>query len=128
MTPLEWAKRPLYKYADFTGRASRPEYWWYVLANVLAFTIATMIDSLTGLNGLVLGVYGPVSAALALGLLSPTLAITARRLHDTGRSGWWILLTLVPFVGLVVVYFLVLEGTDGPNEYGTRPETDAQPA
>jgi len=76
----------LKKYADFSGRATRPEYWWFVLCEVLILGIASLIsDTLPGL--------------FALALVLPALAVGARRLHDTGRSGWWLLLMLVPFMG-----------------------------
>ena len=127
MTPLDWAKRPLFKYSDFSGRASRPDYWWFILANIIAFAVARVIDSALGLNGLLLGVYGPLTAILGLGLLCPSLAVAARRLHDTGRSAWWMLLVVVPVAGLVVIYFLALEGTFGPNEFGSPPVMEPGP-
>ena len=127
MSPLDWAKLPLFKYSDFAGRASRPEYWWYTLANVILIVIASTIDSVFGLNTLLFGIYGPLTALSALSLLSPSLAVASRRLHDTGRSGWWILLAFIPLAGLVLIYFLALEGATGPNEYGARPEANPSP-
>src|SRR4051812_19240110 len=97
MSPLDWAKRPLQKYADFTGRAPRAEYWWFFLGVIIAYLAAAIVDSILGLNHLVLGVYGPVTILLWLATLVPSIAVGVRRLHDTDRSGWWILLPVVPY-------------------------------
>jgi uncharacterized membrane protein YhaH (DUF805 family) len=101
MTPVDWAKRPLQKYADFTGRAPRPEFWWYVLGYVIASVVLMIVESALGMNKM-LGQIGPLRALLALALLLPTLAVGARRLHDTNRSGWWQAIAFVPY-GLMVV-------------------------
>jgi uncharacterized membrane protein YhaH (DUF805 family) len=124
MTPIDWAKRPLEKYADFSGRASRPEYWWFILAYLAIYAFATILESITGLGGMIFGRYGPLTPLLAFGLLVPGLAAAVRRLHDTDRSGWWVLLGFVPLAGLVVVYFLALEGTKGTNQFGPPPEAE----
>src|SRR5262245_32636211 len=105
---MDWAKRPIDKYSDFSGRASRPEYWWFILAGFTASLIATIVDSIIGFR-LVAG-YGPLTLLIGLGLLAPSLAVGARRLHDTDRSGWWMLLAIVPLANLLLIYFLVLEG------------------
>ena len=73
MTPIDWAKRPLQKYADFTGRAPRAEYWWFVLAMVIIFVVLTIVESIVGLNKMVFGVYGPLTTLLWLGVLVPSL-------------------------------------------------------
>lgn len=98
MTPVDWAKRPVMeKYADFTGRAPRAEYWWYVLAIVIGAIVLSIIESILGLKNMV-ATYGPLSLLFMLGTLVPSLAVGVRRLHDTNRSGWWILLPIVPYV------------------------------
>ena len=104
MTPIDWAKRPIQKYADFTGRAPRAEYWWFVLAMVIVFVLLTIVESIVGLNKMVLGVYGPLTTLMWLAVLVPSLSVGVRRLHDTDRSGWWLLL-MVPygFAGVLMV-------------------------
>lgn len=95
LTPIDWAKRPIEKFADFTGRAPRAEFWWYFLAVIVASIVARIIDNILGMN--LVGPYGPISLLLMLGLIVPNIAVSVRRLHDTDRSGWWILLPIVPY-------------------------------
>ncbi|HEX6604400.1 MAG TPA: DUF805 domain-containing protein [Sphingomicrobium sp.] len=103
MTPVDWAKRPLQKYADFSGRAPRAEYWWYVLAIIIAYIVVSIVESIIGINHMVAGVYGPITTLLGVATLVPSIAVAVRRLHDTNRSGWWILLPLVPYIlGMVL--------------------------
>ncbi len=97
MTPIDWAKRPIQNYAQFSGRAPRAEYWWFFLAVIIAYIVLSIIESILGIKGMIMGVYGPLSALLFLGTLVPSLAVGVRRLHDTNRSGWWILAPLIPY-------------------------------
>src|SRR4051794_40906549 len=97
MTPVDWAKRPLQKYADFSGRAPRAEYWWYALALIVAGIVLGIIEGMVGLKGMVFGIYGPFTLLIWLGTIVPSLAVGIRRLHDTDRSGWWMLL-VVPYM------------------------------
>ena len=120
---MEWATLPLKKYAQFDGRSRRKEYWSYFLLVIGLNIVANMLDSIVGLGGMVWSMWGPLSLLLSLALFVPGLAVTIRRLHDTGRSGWWTLIVFIPFVGaLVLLYFMVIEGTPGPNEYGPDPK------
>ena len=97
------------KYADFNGRAGKPEYWWFSLFLLLVSAAGTVLS------------HG-AAALVSLATLVPSLAVAARRLHDTDRSGWWQLLWLVPFIGwIVLIIFLVGDGTAGDNRYGSRP-------
>jgi uncharacterized membrane protein YhaH (DUF805 family) len=98
MSPIDWAKRPLQKYADFSGRASRPEFWWFVLALTVAYVVLTIVESILGINHMVGGVYGPLVVLLWLATLVPQISVGVRRLHDTDRSGWWLLLPLLPYL------------------------------
>ena len=98
MSPIDWAKRPLQKYADFSGRAPRPEFWWYVLLVVVASIIGMVLDSLFGTAKMV-GPYGLVTLLVLLATFIPSLAVQTRRLHDTDRSGIWL-------VGFYIPYFI----------------------
>jgi uncharacterized membrane protein YhaH (DUF805 family) len=102
------------KYVGFEGRAARPEYWWWVLFVVVAGVI------LQGLGSFVLGSSaGLLGGLFCLATFLPGLAVSVRRLHDTDRSGWWLLIAFIPLVGsLVLLYFMVQPGTNGPNQFG----------
>ncbi|MFD1341558.1 DUF805 domain-containing protein [Litorisediminicola beolgyonensis] len=107
-------------YASFASRTDRATFWWYVLAVFLIIVITNVID------GLVFGwapeAGEPISFLVALALILPNIAIGARRLHDTGRSGWWLLLCLIPVIGtLVLIWFYIQKGEPGPNAYGDAP-------
>ena len=118
---MEWATLPLKKYADFTGRARRKEYWMFALLVIVASVVIGMIEGILGLGG-TLAMYGPLSLLFMLAILIPSISVGVRRLHDTNRSGWWILIGLIPIVGsIVLIVFFVLEGTRGPNQYGPDP-------
>lgn len=102
------------KYADFTGRASRPEYWWFVLSYLVAFSGAVIVDGVVGARGI-------LTLIVFLVYLLPSWAALVRRLHDTGRSGWWYFISWVPLVGIVLLVFLASAGEPGPNRYGPPP-------
>jgi uncharacterized membrane protein YhaH (DUF805 family) len=108
----------LNKYADFTGRATRSEFWWFVLFYVLVLAAADIVDSVIGTN---FGRFGLVRALAGLALLLPIIAAGARRLHDTSRSGWWLLFWLVPCIGELVVVVLWVLDSHGDNKYGPSP-------
>ena len=120
---MEWATLPLKRYAEFTGRSRRKEYWMFLLLSIGIYAIASILERIAGLNRMIAGTYGPITALVALGLLVPTLAVSIRRLHDSDRSGWWLLLGLVPMVGeIIVLVFMALEGTRGANRFGADPK------
>ena len=138
---MEWATLPLKKYADFTGRSRRKEFWFFVLLMIAVSVVANIIDGILGMSTLIGGIYGPVTLLAALFFVVPQFSVGVRRLHDTNRSGWWVLLGCVPIAVLVLVmltgswsvgllnlvvfvllYFYVLEGTPGPNQYGPDPK------
>jgi uncharacterized membrane protein YhaH (DUF805 family) len=107
------------KYAVFTGRARRKEYWMFFLFNLLIGLGIAIVEAIIGTGG-ILGI------VFSLAMLIPGIAVTVRRLHDTGRSGWWILISLVPVIGwIVLLVFMVLEGHPGDNEYGPDPKAGA---
>ena len=103
------------KYFMFDGRARRTEYWMFTLINIVVSVVLAIVDSLYGM---------PVLQGLyVLAILLPALGLTVRRLHDTGRGGWWILIALVPFVGgLILLVFMVLDSQPGDNAYGANPK------
>ncbi len=97
------------KYADFSGRAKRPEFWWYWL---FVFLVSLAISA----------VARSASLLFSLATLLPSLAVGTRRLHDTDRSGWWQLLYFIPIIGwIIMIIFLVIEGCAGDNKYGSPP-------
>lgn len=117
-------RRVLSKYATFSGRAPRAEFWWWMLACFLILSIAGLIDGLlfpstTGPDGFVFYAFQPFSTILSLAFFLPNLAVGVRRLHDIGRRGWWMLLFLVPLIGfLVLLYFYVQPSQPEDNAYG----------
>ena len=119
MTPVDWAKRPiLEKYADFTGRAPRAEYWWYVLGLIIAFVVLSIIEGILGIKGMVFGVYGPLTCLLWLATIVPGIAVGVRRLHDTNRTGWWILAPLAPYILILLGGGLAVSSPDSPGAGG----------
>ena len=120
--------QPLKKYAEFSGRARRSEYWLFTLFIILVEIAYVILVSAIGggtrgdMNpiGMVLtGLYG----LFILGIIVPSLAVSFRRLHDTDRSAWWLLIALLPFIGgLVLLVFYLLPGTNGPNKFGPDPK------
>lgn len=128
MTFTTAIKTCLSKYASFHGRASRPEYWWFVLFVVVAQIVAGLMDrtlfpvEMIPVEGSDLMVpdqwIQPFEAIASLALFLPMLAVGARRLHDMGRSGWWLLLPLIPILGaLVLLYFLIQPSKENGNSY-----------
>lgn len=113
---MDWYLKVLKQYADFNGRARRKEYWMFVLFNVIFEIVAWILDLILGTYLVIITIYG-------LAILIPAIAVTVRRLHDTGKSGWWILIDFVPVIGFIwLIILLVQEGTHGPNEYGPDPK------
>jgi uncharacterized membrane protein YhaH (DUF805 family) len=105
----------LTKYAKFDGRAMRSEYWWFVLANIIAQIVLSGIDY---------AVFGQqlLSALLSLALLIPGIAVSFRRMHDIGKSAWNLLWLLIPIVGFIlIIYWFAQPGTSGDNQYGPEP-------
>jgi len=103
------------KYADFNGRASRSEFWWYVLFAIIVAVVLQFVDNV------ILG-FPLLGAIFSLATLIPGIAVSVRRLHDKDKSGWWLLICLVPVVGAVLlIYWYATEGTPGDNQFGTPP-------
>jgi len=120
---MDYMLMPLRRYAEFSGRSRRKEYWMFLLGVVITAIILSIIEAMLGLSGTVTGAYGPLTLLLGLALLIPGLAVQVRRFHDQNRTGWLVLLNLIPFLGgLIVLVFMGLEGTRGPNRYGPDPK------
>jgi uncharacterized membrane protein YhaH (DUF805 family) len=112
-----WKKVVLENYANFTGRARRAEFWWYFLANVIISFVFNILDAVIG-TGMGAGI-GVLGLIYSLAVLVPGLAVGVRRLHDTDKSGWWLLLVFIPIVGIIVlIVFWATDGTRGANDYG----------
>ena len=147
LNPLEWAVLPLKKYADFSGRAPRAEYWWFYLGTVVVSLLCALLDKALGSRDI-------IGTILNIALLVPWLAVTVRRLHDIDRTGWWLLAFVGAFavvgstaalgtaggmgtaamfttmivvvvgvigIGITMLVFMVQAGTDGANRYGDDP-------
>ena len=110
------------KYATFSGRARRKEYWMFILFNMLFAIVAMILDNLAGLAIPELG-YGPIYGLYILAVLIPGLAVTVRRLHDVGKSGWMYFIVLIPIIGATwLLVLMVSSGDQGQNQYGSDPK------
>ena len=119
---MSWYLDVLRKYAVFEGRARRKEYWIFALFNVIISTVLSAVDALSGSFSGELGL-GLLGGLYGLAVFIPALGVTVRRLHDTDRSGWWLLIAFVPIVGaIVLLVFMCLDSTPGPNQFGTNPK------
>jgi len=106
--------RALKKFADFSGRDSRKEYWMFFLFYLLFYIGFVVIDVILGTQLL--------SIIFSLVLLIPSLSIGARRLHDTSRSGWWQLIAIIPILGIIILIIFLVQDSHGANDYGVSPK------
>ncbi len=119
---MEWMLMPLRRYVDFSGRSRRKEYWMFFLFNVIFAIAAMVLDNLLGTAHPLLG-YGIIYGLYALAVLIPGLAAGVRRLHDVGKSGWMLLVALIPLVGAIwLLVLLVTDSNPGENKYGPNPK------
>jgi uncharacterized membrane protein YhaH (DUF805 family) len=119
MNFMDAVRTCLNNYANFSGRARRSEFWWFVLFNfcvqIATSIVDTILATLIGINVL--------SFIVMLALIVPGIAVSVRRMHDIGRSGWFVLLGLIPLVGpIILIIWYVKPGTPGPNQYGEDPK------
>lgn len=113
---MEWYLKVLKNYAVFEGRARRKEYWMFVLVNLIVEIILSVIGSLLHIRQFLTGLY-------SLAVFLPSLAVSVRRLHDSGRSGLWVLIGLIPFIGaIVLLVFFCLDSQEGNNRFGPNPK------
>jgi uncharacterized membrane protein YhaH (DUF805 family) len=111
----------LEKYVGFSGRARRSEYWYFVLFTLIVSMVAGILDGILGTmdDDTNVGVIGSIAS---LALLLPSIAVAIRRLHDTSRSGWWILIGLIPIVGWIILIVFYVQDSHGDNTYGPSPK------
>ncbi len=120
---MNWYIEVLKKYAVFSGRARRKEYWMFTLFSTIIALVLGFIEGIVGIapqtnQSILAGIY-------SLGVLIPGIAVSVRRLHDTGRSGWWVLIGLVPIIGVIVlIVFMVQDSNSGGNLYGPNPKPE----
>ena len=116
------------RYADFKGRATRSDYWYFILFSVIISIVLTLIDTyavnpLLGMTPEEAAQGGILSIIFTLAILLPQIGVGVRRLHDIGKSGWWYLIILIPILGvLVLLFFFVTDSQAGENEYGANPK------
>ncbi|AIV05671.1 membrane protein [Vibrio harveyi] len=119
---MNWYLTAIKKYINFGGRARRKEYWYFFLFNILISLVLCFIDITTGNYDPETG-YGLLSSIYALAVFIPGITVGVRRLHDTGRTGWWSLIAFVPLIGiLVLLCFCASKGDTGRNQYGSDPK------
>jgi uncharacterized membrane protein YhaH (DUF805 family) len=118
---MNWYLKALKQYADFNGRAHRTEFWMFVLIHFIILIVLAVVDSMiTG---------GILYMLYALALFLPYLGVGVRRLHDTGRSGWWVLVAFIPVIGIIIlIVFWVQDSQAGDNAYGPNPKAVMAPA
>ena len=123
---MSWFLVAVKKYAVFEGRARRKEYWFFVLFYIIFALVLGLVDSFAGtvLAGTNIGLFGTI---FGVALFVPSLAVSVRRLHDTGRSGWWILIIVIPLIGLIVfLVFTVQDSQSVENRFGANPKEIAE--
>lgn len=115
---MGWYLQVLKKYAVFSGRAQRAEFWFYALFNAIILFVLELLAKSDALSA-----FRFLAAIYALAVFIPGVAVTVRRLHDTSRTGWWALLPLIPVIGpIVLLVFMCLDSTPGGNDYGPNPK------
>ncbi|MCP3963253.1 MAG: DUF805 domain-containing protein [bacterium] len=119
---MNWYVEVLKKYAVFSGRAHRTEYWMFVLFNFIISFVLGFVDGLTGMMISAEGGVGLLGTLYGLAVLVPSIAVAVRRLHDTGRSGWWYLLVLTCIGIIPLIIFLCMDSQPGSNQYGPNPK------
>ncbi|KRE48078.1 DUF805 domain-containing protein [Paenibacillus sp. Soil522] len=113
---MVWYLKALKNYAGFQGRASRKEYWMFMLFYSMIYILILILESIANLPPVISGLY-------YLSTFLPSLAVAARRLHDTGKSGWWNLIVLIPLIGVIIfIVFACQDSQKNANQYGPNPK------
>ena len=116
---MNWYIDVLKKYTEFTGRARRMEFWMFALFNFIIMVVLSIVEGILGSPGILATIY-------CLGVLVPSIAVAVRRLHDTDRSGWWILIGFIPVIGIIVLLvFYFMDSQEGDNRFGPNPKAAA---
>ena len=115
---MQWYLQVLRNYAQFNGRSRRSEYWYFTLFNLIVVAVLALVDVLTVK---IVG-FGLFRLVYTVAVFVPSIAVAIRRMHDTDRSGWWILLAFVPVIGLLAIFFLAQDSSPGTNKYGRNPK------
>ena len=119
---MNWYLEVLKKYAVFSGRSRRKEYWMFVLFNIIVSIVLAIVDTMTGTMSAAYGI-GLLGGIYSLLVLIPSIAVGVRRLHDTDRSGWWLLIALIPLIGaIILIVFFCIDSTPGENRFGPNPK------
>ena len=118
---MNWYISAWKKFVDFNGRATRSEYWYFVLFNFIVTVLLSMLDLAFGLYDMESSI-GVFSGLYSIAAILPGLAVGARRLHDIGRSGWWQLIVLIPAIGAIVLAIMFMLDSKEDNEYGVKPK------
>ncbi|MGE5397279.1 MAG: DUF805 domain-containing protein [Chitinophagales bacterium] len=122
---MNWYLTVMQKYVVFDGRARRKEYWMFILFNIIFGACAMILDSLLGTSK-VGGMYGIIYSLYTLAVFLPSLAVSIRRLHDVGKSGWFILIAFIPIIGAIWLLILMCtDGKPGENQYGPNPKEES---
>lgn len=117
---MNWYLKVLKQYADFSGRARRKEYWMFVLFNIIFAIVAMILDMVLGTASVG---YGLISGLYFLAIIIPNIAVAVRRLHDVGKSGWMVLISLIPIIGSIwLLVLMVTDSNPGENQYGQNPK------
>ncbi len=118
---MSWYLQVLKKYAVFSGRARRKEYWYFFLFNIIISFVLGFIESLVGIAAG--SDYSVLGIIYGLAVLLPSIGVSIRRLHDTGRSGWWLFIGLIPLIGaIILLIYMVSDSQAGTNQYGPSPK------
>ena len=120
---MNWYVTVLKKYLVFDGRAGRAEYWYFILFNMIVYIGLAIIDTVTGMKlGSGETAPGLLSTLYSLGVFLPGIGVSIRRLHDADRSGLWMLISLIPCIGgIIVLVYMIQAGTPGENKFGPPP-------
>lgn len=102
------------KYTDFSTRSRRKDYWMFLLFYIIFYVVAIIIDGVLGTMF--------ISALFALAMIIPSISVAARRLHDTGRTGWWQLIVLLPIIGTIILIIFLVQDSREDNQYGVNPK------